>query len=114
MPRSRPRIGIALPLLLAACIERSPHEPAEVPAVTITLESSAGHQLEWMSANARHVVTVRPPTGTAGNSAPRRFLYDTVRGTREEIDALVTHDRRSRHFIIQLGATRWLLDAETD
>ena len=59
MPRSRPRIGIALPVLLAACTERSPAELVEVPAVTIPLQGSAGHELEWMSANARHVVTVR-------------------------------------------------------
>ncbi|WAS96202.1 hypothetical protein [Nannocystis punicea] len=110
MPRFRARLALALTALAPACIERPPGEPAEVPAVTIALADSEGHELEWLSANARFVVLAYRPEP---HSELRYILHDTVGGAREAIDALVAYDRRDRWAVVQLGQRWWLLDAET-
>lgn len=115
---SRPGLALAAPLLLAACIERPPPEPVEVPSVTIPLTGSEGHQPTWMSANARFVVLEDRSEARESELAvlfgPRHVLHDTVLGTREPIDELVEHDRRNRRAIVQIGRRWWLLDSESD
>ncbi|MCY0987393.1 hypothetical protein OV203_09685 [Nannocystis sp. ILAH1] len=118
MTTPRPGLALATPLLLAACIERPPPEPVEVPSVTIPLAGSQGHEPIWMSANARFVVLEDRSEARAGELAvtfvPRHVLHDTVLGTREPIDELLEYDRRNRRAIVQIGQRWWLLDSESD
>ncbi|MFZ6181473.1 hypothetical protein [Nannocystis pusilla] len=118
MSTPRPGLALATTLLLAACIERPPPEPVEVPSVTIPLAGSEGHQPIWMSANARFVVledrSADREDELVASVVPRHVLHDTVLGTREPIDELVEHDRRDRRVIVQIGQRWWLLDSESD
>jgi hypothetical protein len=110
------RAALAVCLSLAACVAPGVADVRLVDSVRIDLGEAEPGRLKWLSANARFVALYFG--GEANDSGracvdPRLVLFDTVRGTRENLEEIVAVDPRGRYAVALLGSQLWLLDSET-
>ncbi|WAS94224.1 hypothetical protein [Nannocystis punicea] len=103
-------------LSLAACVAPGVADVRLVDSVTIDLGEAQPGRLKWLSANARFVALYLGVDARASDRAcadPRLVLFDTVRGTRENLESIVAVDPRGRYAVALLGSQLWLIDSET-